>query len=63
MTLEKWIRVYADHETHEWLEKIQLAEKSKFSYIKKRRKEVIAADVIKVGIAEFIKQHKLDIKL
>jgi len=63
MSLDKWIRVHADHETHEWLERIQIAEKQKFSYLKKRRKEVIAADVVKVGIAEFIKLHNLNIKL
>ena len=61
--MEKWIRVSTDLETHRWLEKIQDAECDQFSYLKKRRKEVIAADVLKIGIAEYIKTHQLNIKL
>ena len=61
--LLKWIRIRTDLEVHDWLEKIQVAEKSKFSYLKKRRKEEIASDVLKEGIASYIKSHQLEIKL
>ena len=61
--MKKGIRLHLDLELHEWLEKIQLSEKIKFSYPTKRKKEEVAEDVLKNGIQYYIKIHNLDIKL
>ena len=61
--ITKGIRLHLDLETHKWIEKIQFAELSKFDYLERRKKEDIAADILKIGIQEFIKTHDLDIRL
>ena len=61
--MKKGIRLHLDLDIHEWLEKIQLSEKIKFSYPTKRKKEEVAEDVIKNGIQHYIKTHDLNIKL
>ena len=61
--ITKWSRINLGLETHRWLEKIQDAEIDKFGFVQKRRKEQIIADVLKVGIPEFIKQNGLNVKL
>jgi len=61
--LTKWTKVALDLEIHSMIDKIQIAEREKFSLIKDRDKSEIVADCAKLGIKEFIKIHHLEITL
>jgi len=61
--VKKWTKILLDLKTHRWLEKIQDAEVDRFGWLKRRKKEDIIEDCLKLGIKEFIKTHDLNIKL
>ena len=57
--MKKSIELKLELSDHAKLEAIQLAEYLKFGYLKKRRKEVLAVDIFKIGMNEFKKIHQL----
>jgi hypothetical protein len=59
----KWTRLQLDFETHNLIQKIQIAEIDKFSYLEKRNMDEIMKDALKLGLREFIKTHDLNITL
>lgn len=59
----KWTKLQLDFETHNLIQKIQIAEMERFSYIEKRNMDAIMMDALKIGLREFVKIHELDIKL
>ena len=60
---KKSISLKLDLETHRRLDQVQEQEAYKFSLPKRRRKEDVAADILRLGINEFVRVHELDIKI
>lgn len=59
----KSITLKLDLDTHRRIERIQEAEADQLSFVTRRRKEDLAADILKAGLKPFANLHELTVNL